>query len=118
MTQFVNPACRILSVIRVQGGSLLKVISQGGRANRKPERQVHDFGVSASPAGTTIAPASHGSSSSTVRYRNLFCSEQLKDAELNAENGREDGGPAFHSKQCHKGGQAGVTSIEVVKQRR
>src|SRR5262249_15440678 len=46
--------------------------------------------------GTNIAVRSCGSSSSTVR--NLFCSERLRDAELSAENGREDGGPAFHSK--------------------
>lgn len=29
--------------------------------------------------------------------RNLFCSEQLRDAELTVKDGREDGGPAFHS---------------------
>ena len=49
--------------------------------------------------GTNIAIPSRGSSSSTVR--NLFCSERLRDAELSAENGREDGGPAFHSKHSN-----------------
>jgi hypothetical protein len=63
-------------------------------------------------AGTTVAQTRRGSSSSTVRNRNLFCSEQLRDAELNAENGREDGGPAFHSTQSHNGEQADVTSIK------
>ncbi len=72
------------------------------------------WGSAWSVSGTNIAKPRCGSSSSTVRNRNLFCSEQLKDAELNAENGREDGGPAFHSKQSYKGEQADVASIEEV----
>jgi len=80
------------------------------------ERQIWIFANRRTSDGTTIATAGRGSSSSTVRNRNLFCSEQLRDAELNAENGREDGGPAFHSKQSHNGGQAEVASIKAVKQ--
>jgi len=80
------------------------------------ERRIRIFANRRTMAGTTIATGARGSSSSTVRNRNLFCSEQLRDAELNAENGREDGGPAFHSKQSHNGGQAEVASIKAVKQ--
>jgi len=55
--------------------------------------------------GTSIAKPSRGSSNQQLDIRNLFCSEQLRDAELKAENGREDGGPAFHSKQVTTAGR-------------
>jgi len=80
------------------------------------ERRVRACKPRAMVGGTCIAKPARGSSRSTVRNINLFCSEQLRDAELNAENGREDGGPAFHSKQSHNGGQAEVASIKAVKQ--
>jgi hypothetical protein len=46
---------------------------------------------------------------------NLFCSEQLRDAELKVENGGEDGGPAFHSKPSLIAGRA--TKAEATKLR-
>ena len=55
--------------------------------------------------GTYIAKSARGSSNQQLDNRNLFCSERLRDAELNAENGGEDGGPAFHSKQVTTAGR-------------
>ncbi len=50
-------------------------------------------------AGITIAEAAPGSSSSTVRNRNLFCSEQLRDAELMRRmEGRMGALPSIQSK--------------------
>jgi len=62
----------------------------------------------AAHAGTNIAPASIGSSSQQFD-RNLFCSEQLRDAELSGEEWKGGWGPClpFNANLERRAGHSG-----------
>ena len=76
----------------------------------KLKRTYVSLRIGAPAWGTIIAQTSHGSVTFAVGFRNLFCSEQTAGCRTKAEDGREDGGPAFHSKHSHEWRAAALAS--------